>query len=33
MARKRSLPAAWLIILGMPGTALFLFLLGKVLSR
>lgn len=32
MARKRELPAAWLVILGVPGTALFLWLFGKALS-
>jgi len=32
MARKRSFPASWLIIAGMPGTAFFLWLFGKALS-
>ena len=32
MARKRSLPASWFMLFGMPASALILFLLGKLFA-
>jgi hypothetical protein len=33
MARKHSAPASWLVLIGMPASALFLYLFGKLLSH